>query len=213
MISFPKRLGIYILVCLPSIQILAQDENTGDKKTAAETVTEISNKNPTQQVSQDKLNELSHQFEEAKAAQAKLEAELQETKQRYTTLLAERDQLQSQLASTQQTLATAQQENQTLGSQLESAKTELTNTQQTLQATQRENQTLGSQLEEVKTKLEEAQTRTHTVRPGESLSAIATLYYRDIDRWTDILEANRSVIIDPDVLEAGMVLVIPELDR
>ncbi len=214
MIRFPKRFGICILVCLPSIQSFAQDEDTSDnKKAAAETTTEISSENSVQQVSQDQLNEISHQFEEAKAAQAKLETELQEIQQRYKTLLAKRDQLQSQLMSTQQTLATTHQENQTLSAQLESTETELTNTKQTLQNLRQENQTLSAQLKDVQIKLQEAQTKTHTVKPGESLSSIATIYYRDVDRWTDILEANRAVIIDPNVLETGMVLVIPKLDR
>jgi nucleoid-associated protein YgaU len=210
MISFPQRLGLYILVCLPAIQGFAQDQASSDNKAAAEPATEISDENSVQQVPQDKQNALANRLKEAKAAQAKLENELQKTQQRYETLLAERDHLQSQLTSTRQTLATAQQEKQALSAQLASVKTEFTDTQQTLQSTRQENQTLNVQLEEIKIKLKEAQIRKHTVRPGESLSSIATLYYRDKDRWTDILEANRTVIIDPNVLEAGMILVIPE---
>ncbi len=49
----------------------------------------------------------------------------------------------------------------------------------------------------------------YTVQTGDSLSSIAAFFYRDATRWTDILEANRDVLEDPDRLEPGMVLVIP----
>ncbi|MDM8547495.1 LysM peptidoglycan-binding domain-containing protein [Candidatus Venteria ishoeyi] len=49
----------------------------------------------------------------------------------------------------------------------------------------------------------------HTVRRGESLSALANKYYRDSQRWKDIYQANQHVLSNPDGLEAGYILVIP----
>ncbi|SEH05901.1 LysM peptidoglycan-binding domain-containing protein [Candidatus Venteria ishoeyi] len=49
----------------------------------------------------------------------------------------------------------------------------------------------------------------HTVRRGESLSALANKYYRNSLRWQDIYQANQHVLGNPDGLEAGYVLVIP----
>jgi len=51
--------------------------------------------------------------------------------------------------------------------------------------------------------------RFHLVRPGETLSKIALQYYRNAQRWTDIHDANRRRLPDPDRLTVGMVLEIP----
>jgi nucleoid-associated protein YgaU len=52
--------------------------------------------------------------------------------------------------------------------------------------------------------------RTHTVREGESLSDIADKYYGSSDKWPKIYRANRSTIKDPDRIQPGMKLTIPE---
>jgi nucleoid-associated protein YgaU len=52
--------------------------------------------------------------------------------------------------------------------------------------------------------------RTHTVREGESLSDIADKYYGSSDKWPKIYRANRSAIKDPDRIQPGMKLTIPE---
>ena len=52
--------------------------------------------------------------------------------------------------------------------------------------------------------------RTHVVGAGDNLSWIANRYYGDVDQWTVIYEANRTVIgSDPDTLVVGTTLVIP----
>ncbi len=51
---------------------------------------------------------------------------------------------------------------------------------------------------------------THEVRTGESLSGIARCELGNGDRWTELLELNRDRIGDPDLIEAGWVLVLPE---
>ncbi len=50
----------------------------------------------------------------------------------------------------------------------------------------------------------------YTVQPGDSLSSIATFFYRNGNRWPDILEANTNLIDAPDLIFAGMVLIVPE---
>lgn len=51
---------------------------------------------------------------------------------------------------------------------------------------------------------------THEVLPGESLSWIATCEMGDGDRWTELFELNADRITDPDVIQAGWQLVLPE---
>jgi len=50
----------------------------------------------------------------------------------------------------------------------------------------------------------------YTVQAADSLSSIATFFYRDGNRWPDILAANDNLIDDPDLIFAGMVLIVPE---
>jgi nucleoid-associated protein YgaU len=52
--------------------------------------------------------------------------------------------------------------------------------------------------------------RTHTVVEGETLSDIADHYYGTSDQWTKIYRANRSTLKDPDRINPGMKLVIPD---
>lgn len=48
-----------------------------------------------------------------------------------------------------------------------------------------------------------------TVQRGDSLSAIASAIYGDALSYTTIYNANTSVIIDPNSIEVGIVLVLP----
>lgn len=50
---------------------------------------------------------------------------------------------------------------------------------------------------------------THTVERGESLSKIAKHYYGDMMKYKQIFEANRNVLDNPDQIEVGQVLTIP----
>jgi nucleoid-associated protein YgaU len=50
----------------------------------------------------------------------------------------------------------------------------------------------------------------HTVRNGETLSAISFLYYGSETQWQKILDANRNIIKDVKNLKPGMKLVLPE---
>jgi Tfp pilus assembly protein FimV len=52
-------------------------------------------------------------------------------------------------------------------------------------------------------------TRTYTVRPGDTLAAIAESYYSNPDDWQWIYNANRSEISDPNSIYVGETLTIP----
>lgn len=49
----------------------------------------------------------------------------------------------------------------------------------------------------------------HTVTKGESLSKIAKHYYGDMMKYKQIFEANRDQLSNPDLIEVGQVLTIP----
>jgi len=51
----------------------------------------------------------------------------------------------------------------------------------------------------------------HTVAKGESLSKIAKHYYDNAMKYTSIFEANRGVLNNPDVIQPGQELVIPNI--
>jgi LysM repeat protein len=54
-----------------------------------------------------------------------------------------------------------------------------------------------------------AQPAKYTVRPGDSLSAIAGRFYHQTSAWPVLYYANRSQVRSADVLLAGQVLTIP----
>ena len=51
--------------------------------------------------------------------------------------------------------------------------------------------------------------RIYTVQAGDTLGKIAVKFYEDGSRWTEIFEANKDQISDPNVIEVGQKLVIP----
>ncbi len=50
----------------------------------------------------------------------------------------------------------------------------------------------------------------YVLRQGESLSRVAKAFYGQTARWKDIVEANKEKIPNPDMVEAGTIIVIPE---
>jgi peptidoglycan hydrolase-like protein with peptidoglycan-binding domain len=52
----------------------------------------------------------------------------------------------------------------------------------------------------------------HIVQKGDTLSKIADEHYGDESLWTEIHEANTNLIKDPDLIQVGWKLVIPDLD-
>lgn len=53
----------------------------------------------------------------------------------------------------------------------------------------------------------------YTVRPGDSLSVIASRFYGNTDLWTLIVEANPSLKGRETSLEVGDVLLVPNLEE
>jgi nucleoid-associated protein YgaU len=54
----------------------------------------------------------------------------------------------------------------------------------------------------------EKKPKTYVVQEGDSLSSIAEKFYGDLYKWPKLMEANR--LSNPDIIEVGMVLVIPD---
>jgi nucleoid-associated protein YgaU len=52
--------------------------------------------------------------------------------------------------------------------------------------------------------------RTYTVKPGDSLSKISKEFYGDANQYMRIFEANKDKLDDPNKVQAGQELVIPE---
>jgi LysM repeat protein len=52
-------------------------------------------------------------------------------------------------------------------------------------------------------------TRTYTVRPGDSLSAIAAKFYGNAGDWTWLYHVNQAEISNPNDIYAGQVLKVP----
>ena len=50
----------------------------------------------------------------------------------------------------------------------------------------------------------------YVLRKGESLSGVAKAFYGNAERWKDIVAANKDKIPDPNRVEAGTVIQIPE---
>ena len=51
--------------------------------------------------------------------------------------------------------------------------------------------------------------RIYVVKAGDSLSKIAQELLGDAKRWTEILQANKDRITNPDAIYAGQELLIP----
>jgi nucleoid-associated protein YgaU len=67
----------------------------------------------------------------------------------------------------------------------------------------------GSSTTAKPTDVKGAGTRTYTVKGGDSLWKISEEMYGDGNQWNRIYEANRDRIKDPDVIQPGWVLNIP----
>jgi nucleoid-associated protein YgaU len=52
--------------------------------------------------------------------------------------------------------------------------------------------------------------RTYTVQRGDSLSKIAQHAYGHANRWREIFDANRDQLDDPDLIQPGQVLKLPD---
>jgi nucleoid-associated protein YgaU len=55
--------------------------------------------------------------------------------------------------------------------------------------------------------------KTYTVKPGDTLSKIAKEQLGDANAYSEIFNANRDQLADPDKIKPGQVLKIPALAR
>jgi nucleoid-associated protein YgaU len=55
-----------------------------------------------------------------------------------------------------------------------------------------------------------ASSRIYVVQSGDSLSKISKKFYGDANSWKRIFEANRDVVKNPDLIQPGWKLRIPE---
>lgn len=49
----------------------------------------------------------------------------------------------------------------------------------------------------------------YRVRPGDTLAQVSFLFYGDAAQWTNVFDANRHVLDEPDAIPPGLTLVIP----
>ena len=54
---------------------------------------------------------------------------------------------------------------------------------------------------------------TYTVKSGDTLAAIARSVYNDGFYYPVIMLASRNIVLDPDKIEPGMKLTVPDLQR
>jgi len=54
--------------------------------------------------------------------------------------------------------------------------------------------------------------QTYTVQRGDTLSHISKHFYGKASRWNAIFEANRDQLDDPDLIQPGQVLRIPQAE-
>lgn len=69
----------------------------------------------------------------------------------------------------------------------------------------------GSSSEAMPEEIAMAPVITYTVVGGDTLSRIAKRHYGDASKWHAIFDANRDVIKNPDLIQIGWVLTLPQL--
>ena len=69
----------------------------------------------------------------------------------------------------------------------------------------------GSSSEAMPTEDAAATMETYKVVAGDTLSHIAKKHYGDASKWHQIFEANRDVIKNPDLIQIGWTLKLPQL--
>jgi len=68
-----------------------------------------------------------------------------------------------------------------------------------------------SQAESTAGQVGDPATQTYVVERGDTLSHIAQRFYGKASGWRDIFEANRDQLDDPDRIQPGQVLKIPQI--
>jgi nucleoid-associated protein YgaU len=70
---------------------------------------------------------------------------------------------------------------------------------------------VGGVKDEASTRMAGRASRFHTVKSGDTLSAISKTYYGTWKLYPEIFEANKPMLSDPDKIYPGQVLRIPDI--
>lgn len=125
---------------------------------------------------------------------------------------------EKELAETKKKLADLELSNKTLTATLQELETECSAVRKQVETLTWANKKLVNELDAayqsreagIVGPLPDGTRGIYILRQGESLSRVAKAFYGDPGRWTDIVEANKEKIPDPDRVKAGTVIRIPE---
>ena len=122
---------------------------------------------------------------------------------------------EKELEDAKKKIAQLEQEKKALAKSLEERETEYAASKKQVETLTWANEVLVKELDAAYAKgkpgsLPKNARGIYRLRKGESLSRVAKAFYGDSERWKDLVEANKDKIPDPDKVEAGTVIVIPE---
>jgi len=80
-------------------------------------------------------------------------------------------------------------------------------------STPKDNDEHYRRLYDANTGLDLTNAESYTVKSGDTLSDISRMHYDDGFYYPVIMLASRGVVINPDKIQPGMVLTIPDLER
>jgi len=122
---------------------------------------------------------------------------------------------EKQLAETRKKLERLEREQQALKNALQERESELEAVKKQVQTLTWANEVLVKELDAAYANgkpgtLPKGTRGIYVLRKGESLSGVAKAFYGNAERWKDIVAANKDKIPDPNRVEAGTVIQIPE---
>lgn len=125
---------------------------------------------------------------------------------------------EKQLTEAKKMLEALEQERGELQSKLEEVETELATLRKQVETLTWANKELVKELDAAyasgkagqSPQLPEGTRGMYVIQKGQSLSEVAKAFYGDPGRWQDLVAANKEKIPDPDMIEAGTVILIPD---
>jgi nucleoid-associated protein YgaU len=125
---------------------------------------------------------------------------------------------EKELTAIRQKLKDLEQEREALQAKLEGVETELTTLRKQVETLTWANKELVKELDAAyasgkagkPAQLPEGTRGMYVIQKGQSLSEVAKAFYGDPGRWRDLVESNKEKIPDPDMIEAGTVILIPD---
>jgi len=125
---------------------------------------------------------------------------------------------EKELTEIRQELEELEKERGALQAKLEEVETELTALRKQVETLTWANKELVKELDAAYAsgkagrapQLPEGTRGMYVIQRGQSLSEVAKAFYGDPGRWRDLVEANKEKIPDPDMIEVGTVILIPD---